>query len=74
MAMPSSTAIVLNSLATPPAAAFVASVTAATGARAKLVGHKRNGKRYVGRELVTYYGMSNMGHHEGWAFPWRMAS
>ena len=56
------------------AEAFVASVTAATGTKARLVGHTRNGKRYVGRELVTYYGMSTIGYHEGWSFPWRMAS
>jgi len=54
--------------------AFVASVTAATGVRARLVGHTRAGKRYVGQEVVRYYGMSSLGHHEGWSFPWRMAS
>ena len=49
------------------AEAFVCSVRAA-GGKARLVGHTRNGKRYVGREVVTYYGMSNIGHHEGWAY------
>jgi hypothetical protein len=47
--------------------AFVASIRAA-GGRAKLIGHTRSGKHYVGREVVSYYGMSNMGHHEGWAY------
>ena len=47
--------------------AFVCSVRAA-GGRAKLVGHTKNGKHYVGREVVSYYGLSTLGHHEGWKF------
>jgi hypothetical protein len=47
--------------------AFVASVRAA-GGRAKLLGHTRNGKHYVGREVASYYGMSTMGHHEGYEY------
>jgi hypothetical protein len=53
------------------AEAFVASVSAATGRRAYLKAHKRNGKRYVGRELTSGYGM-NMQYHEGWAFPYEV--
>jgi len=49
------------------AQAFVCSVRAA-GGKATLLAKTKNGKRYVGRELVTYYGMSNLGHHEGYAF------
>lgn len=53
---------------------FVNSVTAATGIKAGLVVKVRKGKRTIGRKVVTYYGMSTLGHFEGYAFPWRMAS
>lgn len=55
------------------AQAFVCSVSAASGLRAWLVGHTRGGKRYVGKEVVWYPECSNLGHHEGWSFPWRQA-
>jgi hypothetical protein len=51
------------------ARATVASIVAAGGV-AKLLKHKRGGKWYLGKELVSYYGGSNLGHHEGWAFKW----
>ena len=51
------------------ARATVASIVAA-GGTAKLLRHKKGGKWYLGRELVSYYGGSNLGHHEGWAFKW----
>ncbi len=47
--------------------AVICSIRAA-GGKAHLVVKTKNGKRYVGRTVVTYYGMSNLGHHEGWAF------
>jgi hypothetical protein len=55
------------------ARATVASITAAGGS-ARLLAHRRNGKRYVGRQVVRYYGMSQLGHAEGWAFPWACAT
>lgn len=47
--------------------AFIASVRCA-GGRARLLAHTRAGKRYVGREVVSYCGLSTLGYHEGWAF------
>jgi hypothetical protein len=49
--------------------AVAANITAA-GGRARILSHTRNGKRYVGRKVVSYYGVSTLGHHEGWAFKW----
>lgn len=51
--------------------AFVCSVQAA-GGKAWLLKKRRGGKTYLGREIVTYYGGSNLGYHEGWAFRYRV--
>jgi hypothetical protein len=52
--------------------AAAASIRAA-GGKADILRHKgRDGKWHTGRTVVRYYGMSNLGHHEGWAFRWRV--
>lgn len=53
--------------------AVVASIRAA-GGWATLLKHVKNGKKYLGRELVHYGEGSNLGHREGWAFSWKVAT
>ncbi len=56
------------------ATAFVCSVIAA-GGKARLVAHVKNGKRYVGRAVVTGWGgLYTSQTHEGWAFRVEVAS
>ena len=54
--------------------AVVCSIRAAGGS-ARLIRHKgRDGKLYLGRSIVNYYGGSNIPHHEGYAYRYAVES
>jgi hypothetical protein len=56
-----------SKIAAAEAFAVVCSIRAA-GGKARLIRHTRGGKRYLGREIVNYYGGSNIPHHEGYSY------
>ena len=54
------------------AAAVWLDLARACGKTGGFIVKTREGKRYIGREMVSYCGASQMGHHEGYAFRYNL--